>query len=93
MRDLARRIEQVRSNMRCKKIEIDSKRMKMDNCKKRIDDLTSTLEEIESQKLNVGERTKRLEKMIEVHFLLLIPFTVTKEGLILSCDRRSKDNN
>jgi len=40
--------------------------MKMENCQMQIDDLTSTLEEIESRKLNVEEKTKRLEKMIEV---------------------------
>ncbi|KMQ93007.1 coiled-coil domain-containing protein 39-like protein [Lasius niger] len=63
--DLARRIQQVRANAKRKKIEIENKCIKVDNCKKRIDDLMSTLEEIESQKLNVEERTKRLEKMIE----------------------------
>lgn len=66
MGDLARRIQQVRANAKRKKIEIENKCIKVDNCKKRIDDLMSTLEEIESQKLNVEERTKRLEKMIEV---------------------------
>lgn len=68
MGDLARRIDQIRSNVKLKKNEIDSKHMKMDNCKKRIDDLTSTLEEIESQKLNIEERTKRLGNMIEVYY-------------------------
>ncbi|XP_070157828.1 coiled-coil domain-containing protein 39-like isoform X1 [Polyergus mexicanus] len=63
--DLGRRIQQVRANAKHKKIEIENKYIKVDNCKKRIDDLTSTLEEIENQKLNVEEKTKRLEKMIE----------------------------
>ncbi|XP_014481215.1 PREDICTED: coiled-coil domain-containing protein 39 [Dinoponera quadriceps] len=63
--DLARRVQQVRANTKSKKIEMDDKRAKVDSCKKRIEDLTSTLEEIEGQKLNVEERTKRLEKMIE----------------------------
>lgn len=66
MADLARRVQQVRANTKLKKVKIDDKRAKMDNCEKRIEDLTSTLDEIESQKLNVEERTKRLEKMIEV---------------------------
>lgn len=75
MADLARRVQQVRANTKRKKIEIDDKRTKVDNCKKRIEDLTSTLEEIEGQKLNVAERTKRLEKMIEV--CLFHKFAVT----------------
>lgn len=67
--DLSRRTAQTRANAKRKKIEISNRRIKMDNCKKRIDDLMSTLEEIENQKLNVEERTKRLEKMIEVYFV------------------------
>ncbi|XP_071630319.1 coiled-coil domain-containing protein 39 isoform X2 [Temnothorax longispinosus] len=63
--DLARRTQQIRANAKRKRIEIENKHIKVDNCKKRISDLTLTLEEIESQKLNVEERTKRLEKMIE----------------------------
>lgn len=66
--DLARRTQQIRSNSKRKRIEIENKYVKMENCKKRINDLTSTLEELESQKLNVEERTKRLENMIEVYF-------------------------
>ncbi|XP_067204891.1 coiled-coil domain-containing protein 39-like isoform X2 [Linepithema humile] len=63
--DLARCIQQVRTNVKHKKIEIENKCIKMENCQKQIDDLTSTLGEIESRKLNVEEKTKRLEKMIE----------------------------
>ncbi|XP_011872737.1 PREDICTED: coiled-coil domain-containing protein 39 isoform X3 [Vollenhovia emeryi] len=63
--NLARRTQQMRANTKRKRIEMENKRIKVDNCKKRINDLTLTLEEIESQKLNVEERTKRLEKMIE----------------------------
>lgn len=68
MGDLARRVQQIRANAKRKRIDIENKHIKVDDCKKRINDLMSTLEEIESQKLNVEERTKRLEKMIEVHF-------------------------
>lgn len=64
--DLARRIQQVRVNAKAKKSEIENKYIKISNYKKRVDDLTLTLEEIEGQKLNVEERTKRLEKMVEV---------------------------
>ncbi|XP_011697657.1 PREDICTED: coiled-coil domain-containing protein 39 [Wasmannia auropunctata] len=63
--DLARRVQQIRANVKRKRIEIENKHIKVDDCKKRINDLMSTLEELESQKLNVEERTKRLEKMIE----------------------------
>ncbi|XP_070531224.1 coiled-coil domain-containing protein 39-like isoform X1 [Cardiocondyla obscurior] len=65
MRNLARRTQQIRANTKLKKIEIENKHIKVDDCKKRINDLSLTLEEIQSQKLNVEERTKRLEKMIE----------------------------
>lgn len=82
MGDLSRRIEQTRSNAKRKRLEIDNKRTKMDNCKKRIDDLMSTLEEIEGQKLNVEERTKRLEKMIEVYFTVKNLFGLISRGLI-----------
>lgn len=64
--DLTHCMQQVRTNVKHKKIEIENKCMKMENCQKQIDDLTSTLGEIESRKLNVEEKTKRLEKMIEV---------------------------
>lgn len=66
MGDLGRRIQQIRANAKRKKIEVENKCIKVDNCKKRIGDLMSTLEELGTQKLNVEERTKRLEKMIEV---------------------------
>lgn len=66
---MARRTQQVRVNAKSKKSEIENKYNKINNYKKRIDDLTLTLEEIESQKLNVEERTKRLEKMVEVRTL------------------------
>ncbi|XP_036139360.1 coiled-coil domain-containing protein 39 [Monomorium pharaonis] len=63
--ELARRTKQIRVNTKRKRIEIENKHIKVDDCKKRINDLMTTLEEIENQKLNVEERTKRLEKMIE----------------------------
>lgn len=69
---MARRIQQVRVNAKAKKGEIENKYIKISNYKKRIDDLTLTLEEIEGQKLNVEERTKRLEKMVEVCTVYLV---------------------
>lgn len=77
MGDLARRTQQIRANAKRKRIEIENKYIKVDDCKKRINDLTLTLEEIESQKLNVEERTKRLEKMIEVYFHYILAQIVT----------------
>ncbi|XP_018404795.1 PREDICTED: coiled-coil domain-containing protein 39-like isoform X2 [Cyphomyrmex costatus] len=63
--DLARRVQQIRANTKCKKSEIENKHIKVDDCKKQINNLMSTLEEVENQKLNVEEKTKHLEKMIE----------------------------
>lgn len=78
--DLSHRVQQIRANTKRKKIEINDKTTRVDDCKKRIKDLTSTLEEIESQKLNVEDRTKRLEKMIEV--CLFCKFVVTNRLII-----------
>ncbi|XP_018363956.1 PREDICTED: coiled-coil domain-containing protein 39-like, partial [Trachymyrmex cornetzi] len=63
--DLARRVQQIRANARRKTIGIENKQIKVDDCKKQINDLMLTFEEIENQKLNVEEKTKYLEKMIE----------------------------
>jgi len=83
--DLGRRIQQIRANAKRKKIDIENKCIKVDNCKKRIDDLMSTLEEIESQKLNVEERTKRLEKMIEVCIVRKRLMRTVLERIIIIC--------
>ena len=68
MADLARRVQQIRANAKRKKIGIENKQIKVDDCKRQINDLMLTLEEVENQKLNVEEKTKHLEKMIEVYF-------------------------
>ncbi|KAG5306010.1 CCD39 protein, partial [Acromyrmex insinuator] len=65
MADLARRVQQIRANAKRKKIGIENKQIKVDDCKKQINHLMLTLEEVENQKLNVEEKTKHLEKMIE----------------------------
>jgi len=70
--DLSRRVRQIRNSIKRKQIEIENKHIKIDDCKKRIEDLMSTLEEIESQKLSVEERTKCLEKMMEVYLLYIL---------------------
>lgn len=77
--DLSHRVQQVRANIKRKRTDIENKRTKIDNCKKRIDDLTLTLEEIESQKLNIAERTKHLEKLIEVYLSLLCILYIHKK--------------
>lgn len=90
---MARRTQQIRANAKRKRIEIENKHIKVDDCKKRINDLMSTLEEIENQKLNVEERTKRLEKMIEVYFYYIFNYyerflfyiTIAKKDQFLSC--------
>ncbi|XP_018055612.1 PREDICTED: coiled-coil domain-containing protein 39 isoform X1 [Atta colombica] len=65
MADLAHRVQQIRANAKRKKIGIENKQIKVDDCKRQINDLMLTLEEVENQKLNVEEKTKHLEKMIE----------------------------
>ncbi|KYN38536.1 Coiled-coil domain-containing protein 39 [Trachymyrmex septentrionalis] len=63
--DLARRVQQIRANAKRKKIGIENKQIKVDDCKRQINDLMLTLAEVENQKLNVKEKTRHLEKMIE----------------------------
>ncbi|KAG5345816.1 CCD39 protein, partial [Acromyrmex charruanus] len=65
MADLTRRVQQIRANAKRKKIGIENKQIKVDDCKRQINHLMLTLEEVENQKLNVEEKTKHLEKMIE----------------------------
>ncbi|KAG5319554.1 CCD39 protein, partial [Pseudoatta argentina] len=65
MADLARRVQQIRANAKRKKIGIENKQIKVDDCKRQINHLMLTLEEVENKKLNVEEKTKHLEKMIE----------------------------
>lgn len=59
-------MQQIRADIKRKKNEIDNKTIKMEDWKNRIKDLIMTLKEIDDQKLNVEDRTKQLEEMIEV---------------------------
>ncbi|XP_043669099.1 coiled-coil domain-containing protein 39 isoform X1 [Vespula pensylvanica] len=63
--NLNRRIQQIRADIKRKKNEIDNKTIKMEEWKNRIKDLIITLNDIDNQKLNVEDRTKQLEEMIE----------------------------
>lgn len=59
-------MQQIRADIKRKKNEIDNKTIKMEDWKNRIKDLIMTLKDIDDQKLNVEDRTKQLEEMIEV---------------------------
>ncbi|XP_046818112.1 coiled-coil domain-containing protein 39 [Vespa crabro] len=63
--NLNRRMQQIRADIKRKKNEIENKIIKMEDWKNRIKDLIMTLNEIDDQKLNVEDRTKQLEEMIE----------------------------
>ncbi|XP_043491944.1 coiled-coil domain-containing protein 39-like [Polistes fuscatus] len=63
--NLGRRVQQIRTEIKRKKNDIENKITKIDDWKKRIEDSKMTLYEIDDKKLNVEDRTKQLEEMIE----------------------------
>lgn len=86
--DLARRVQQIRANTKRKKIGIENKHIKVNDCKKQNNDLMSTLEEVENQKLNVEEKTNHLEKMIEVYFYYIIELSYSLFNLYITITKK-----
>lgn len=69
MKDLTQRVEQVRTDVKHKKLQIQTKNTKIDKANEQITVLTTKLEDIKSQKLNIEEKSKELENMIEVFII------------------------
>lgn len=69
MKDLTQRVEQVRTDVKHKKLQIQTKNTKIDKANEQITVLTTKLEDIKSQKLNIEEKAKELENMIEVFII------------------------
>lgn len=69
MKDLTQRVEQVRTDVKHKKLQIQTKNTKIDKTNEQITVLTTKLEDIKSQKLNIEEKSKELENMIEVFII------------------------
>lgn len=69
MKDLTQRVEQVRTDVKHKKLQIQTKNTKIDKANEQITALTTKLEDIKSQKLNIEEKAKELEDMIEVFII------------------------
>lgn len=69
MKDLTQRVEQVRTDVKHKKLQIQTKNTKIDKANEHITALTTKLEDIKSQKLNIEEKAKELEDMIEVFII------------------------
>lgn len=69
MKDLTQRVEQVRTDVKHKKLQIQTKNTKIDKTNEQITALTTKLEDIKSQKLNIEEKAKELEDMIEVFII------------------------
>lgn len=58
MKDLTQRVEQVRTDVKHKKLQIQTKNTKIDKANEQITALTTKLEDIKSQKLNIEEKAK-----------------------------------
>lgn len=71
MKDLTQRVEQVRTDVKHKKLQIQTKNTKIDKASEQITALTTKLEDIKSQKLNIEEKAKELEDMIEVFIITI----------------------
>lgn len=66
LQDLGRRIEETRKNTKRKRSEIESKRLKREETIKTSEEQKETLKSIDGQKMNVEERRKQVQQMIEV---------------------------
>lgn len=64
--DLGRRTRQIRVDTKRKRTAIGMKRKKAEDTKKQIEEVRATLKDIGSQSLNVADRLKQLEEMIDV---------------------------
>ena len=66
LEEYGRQTQNIQARIKRQKVEMENKMIKIKNCQKQIDDLKLTLKEISSQKMNIEERTRQLEKMLEV---------------------------
>ncbi|KAJ8669687.1 hypothetical protein QAD02_000946 [Eretmocerus hayati] len=65
LQELARNIEDMRANLKRKRNQVQNKRIKLSDCKRSIVELKESLKNIEGQKMNVAEKTKQLQDMLE----------------------------
>ena len=95
--DLGRQTRQMRADTKRKKTVIEKKRNKAEEMKKQIKEVKATLEDIGNQSLNVADRLKQLEDMIEVFYFLFSsspPFFLFNNLRIsfLNSERGKKEN-
>ncbi|XP_076676253.1 coiled-coil domain-containing protein 39-like [Andrena cerasifolii] len=64
-KDSSQRVQQVRADIKRKRSEIQGKYVKVEKISKQVTDLADKLQNIDSQKLNIEEKAKELENMIE----------------------------
>ncbi|XP_015429686.1 PREDICTED: coiled-coil domain-containing protein 39 [Dufourea novaeangliae] len=65
MKESSNRVEQVRTDIKRKETEIQKKYTKIEKLNEQVGELTTKLQDIDGQQLNIKEKAKELEDMIE----------------------------
>ncbi|XP_017767580.1 PREDICTED: coiled-coil domain-containing protein 39 isoform X1 [Eufriesea mexicana] len=65
MKELTQHVQQVRADIKHKKLQIQIKNTKIEKVNKQITDLTTKLQDINKQKVNIEGKAKELEDMIQ----------------------------
>ncbi|XP_076625195.1 coiled-coil domain-containing protein 39-like isoform X1 [Colletes latitarsis] len=65
VKELTQRVEQVQADIKRKEVEIKNKNAKIEKLNEQVIDLNAKLQVVDSQKLNVEEKAKELENIIE----------------------------
>lgn len=80
MKDCTHRVEQVQSNIKCKEAEIRNKYAKIEKLNEQVVELSTKLQNIDNEQLNIKEKAKELENMIQV--FIPVKFKVYTKKLI-----------
>lgn len=64
--DTARRTQNMRAKRKQAKMEVENRNEKIEEWKRQIAELKETYEDIDGRGIDIAERTKQLENMIEV---------------------------
>uniref|UniRef100_A0A0C9RH36 Coiled-coil domain-containing protein 39 n=1 Tax=Fopius arisanus TaxID=64838 RepID=A0A0C9RH36_9HYME len=65
LEELSRRLQRMRSDVKSTQVSIESKRKKMRNWTKQIDEIKSTIRDVEDQSVSAADRLKQLEGILE----------------------------
>lgn len=64
--DAATRTQNIRAKRKRAKNEVENRNLKIEEWKMQIEELKQTYEDVDNRRINIAERTKQLEGMIEV---------------------------